>query len=89
MNTKLLLNHGAIQDSSQISYSLQWLILMMLLVLILIFFKSKVLLIYLSILKEVFQMLKTASAPQFIHFPRKGKPKSADFFDISRYLFIE
>lgn len=36
---------------------------------------------------EVFQMLKTASAPQFIHFPRKGKPKSADFFDISRVGF--
>ncbi len=36
---------------------------------------------------EVFQLLKTASAPQFLHFPRKGKQKAGDNFDISRTGF--
>lgn len=36
---------------------------------------------------DVFKMLNTASAPQFILFGRKGKPKPADNFDISRVGF--
>ncbi|CAF0962488.1 unnamed protein product [Brachionus calyciflorus] len=37
---------------------------------------------------DVFKMLNTASAPQFILFGRKqGKPKAADHFDISRVGF--
>lgn len=31
--------------------------------------------------------LNTASAPQFIIFGRKGKPKQADHFDMSRVGF--
>ena len=31
--------------------------------------------------------LNTASAPQFILFGRKGKPKAADHFDMSRVGF--
>lgn len=36
---------------------------------------------------DVFKMLNTASAPQFILFGRKGKPKQSDFFDMSRVGF--
>ena len=36
---------------------------------------------------DVFKMLNTASAPQFIMFGRKGKPKQADHFDMSRVGF--
>ncbi|RNA25417.1 tumor suppressor candidate 3 [Brachionus plicatilis] len=37
---------------------------------------------------DIFKMLNTASAPQFIMFGRKqGKPKTADHFDISRVGF--
>ncbi|XP_014216814.1 tumor suppressor candidate 3 [Copidosoma floridanum] len=33
---------------------------------------------------EVFQMLKLNSAPVYVHFPPKGKPKPADTMDIQR-----
>jgi hypothetical protein len=33
---------------------------------------------------DVFKMLKTASAPQFMLFRPSGKPKQADNFDMSR-----
>lgn len=36
---------------------------------------------------DVFKMLNTASAPQFIIFGRKGKPKSADNLDLPRVGF--
>lgn len=36
---------------------------------------------------DVFRMLNTASAPQFIIFGRKGKPKSADNLDLPRVGF--
>jgi len=36
---------------------------------------------------EVFQYLKLNSAPVFIHFPPKMKPKKSDFMDISRTGF--
>jgi len=36
---------------------------------------------------EVFQYLKLNSAPVFIHFPPKMKPKKNDFMDISRQGF--
>ncbi|KAK9508947.1 hypothetical protein O3M35_006377 [Rhynocoris fuscipes] len=36
---------------------------------------------------DVFQMLRLNAAPVFIHFPPKGKPKSADTFDIQRIGF--
>ncbi len=36
---------------------------------------------------DVFKMLNTASAPQFILFGRKGgKPKQADHFDLTRQV---
>ncbi|XP_075212414.1 oligosaccharide transferase gamma subunit [Lycorma delicatula] len=36
---------------------------------------------------EVFQMLRLNTAPIFMHFPPKGKPKSSDTFDIQRLGF--
>jgi len=36
---------------------------------------------------DVFKMLNTASAPQFILFGRKGKPKASDNLDIARVGF--
>lgn len=36
---------------------------------------------------DVFKMLNTASAPQFIIFGRKGKPKAADNLDLPRVGF--
>ncbi|KAF6198885.1 hypothetical protein GE061_006908 [Apolygus lucorum] len=36
---------------------------------------------------DVFQMLKLNAAPVFVHFPPKGKPKTADTFDIQRFGF--
>uniref|UniRef100_A0A224XS00 Putative magnesium transporter protein 1 n=1 Tax=Panstrongylus lignarius TaxID=156445 RepID=A0A224XS00_9HEMI len=36
---------------------------------------------------DVFQLLRLNAAPIFIHFPPKGKPKSADTFDIQRVGF--
>ncbi|KAJ8970230.1 hypothetical protein NQ317_015670 [Molorchus minor] len=36
---------------------------------------------------DVFQMLRLNTAPVFIHFPPKGKPKSADTMDIQRVGF--
>ncbi|KAF7284866.1 hypothetical protein GWI33_021507 [Rhynchophorus ferrugineus] len=36
---------------------------------------------------EVFQMLRLNTAPVFIHFPPKGKPKAADTMDIQRVGF--
>ncbi len=36
---------------------------------------------------DVFRMLNTASAPQFIIFGRKGKPKAADNLDMPRVGF--
>lgn len=36
---------------------------------------------------EIFQMLKINTAPVFMHFPPKGKPKNADNLDIQRIGF--
>ncbi|XP_052795345.1 tumor suppressor candidate 3-like [Mya arenaria] len=36
---------------------------------------------------EVFQMMKLNTAPVFMHFPAKGKPKKADTMDIHRVGF--
>ncbi|XP_060530308.1 tumor suppressor candidate 3 [Cylas formicarius] len=36
---------------------------------------------------EVFQMMRLNTAPVFIHFPPKGKPKNADTMDIQRIGF--
>lgn len=36
---------------------------------------------------DVFQMLRLNTAPVFMHFPAKGKPKSADTMDIHRVGF--
>ncbi|XP_054266058.1 tumor suppressor candidate 3 [Macrosteles quadrilineatus] len=36
---------------------------------------------------DVFQMLRLNTAPIFIHFPAKGKPKNSDTFDIQRVGF--
>lgn len=36
---------------------------------------------------DIFQSLKTTSAPVFIHFPPKGKPKKADTMDLQRVGF--
>ncbi|CAF1552195.1 unnamed protein product [Rotaria magnacalcarata] len=36
---------------------------------------------------EVFQYLKLNSAPVFIHFPPRMKPKKSDYMDISRWGF--
>jgi len=36
---------------------------------------------------EVFQMMKLNTAPVFVHFPAKGKPKAADTMDIQRVGF--
>lgn len=36
---------------------------------------------------DVFQLLKLNSAPTFIHFPAKGKPKKADTLDLQRFGF--
>jgi oligosaccharyltransferase complex subunit gamma len=36
---------------------------------------------------DVFQMLRLNTAPVFMHFPPKGKPKTADTMDISRIGF--
>ncbi|KAL1115959.1 hypothetical protein AAG570_005454 [Ranatra chinensis] len=36
---------------------------------------------------DVFQMLRLNTAPIFMHFPPKGKPKSSDTFDIQRVGF--
>ncbi|KAK0074070.1 hypothetical protein PV325_008818 [Microctonus aethiopoides] len=36
---------------------------------------------------DVFQMMRLNTAPVFIHFPAKGKPKSADTMDIQRVGF--
>jgi len=36
---------------------------------------------------EVFQMMKLNTAPVFVHFPAKGKPKTADTMDIQRVGF--
>ncbi len=36
---------------------------------------------------DVFQMMKFNSAPVFLHFPAKGKPKKADTMDIQRIGF--
>lgn len=36
---------------------------------------------------EVFQMMKLNTAPVFVHFPPKGKPKAADTMDIQRVGF--
>ncbi|XP_056634594.1 tumor suppressor candidate 3 [Diorhabda carinulata] len=36
---------------------------------------------------DVFQMLRLNTAPVFIHFPPKGKPKNADTMDIQRIGF--
>ncbi|CAG9762065.1 unnamed protein product [Ceutorhynchus assimilis] len=36
---------------------------------------------------EVFQMMKLNTAPIFMHFPAKGKPKAADTMDIQRVGF--
>jgi len=36
---------------------------------------------------DVFQMMNLNSAPVFMHFPAKGKPKNADSFDIQRLGF--
>ena len=33
---------------------------------------------------DVFQMMKLNSAPVYMHFPPKGKPKPADTMDIQR-----
>lgn len=37
--------------------------------------------------KEVFQMLRLNTAPVFMHFPAKGKPKAADNMDVQRMGF--
>lgn len=36
---------------------------------------------------DVFQMLRLNTAPVFIHFPPKGKPKNMDTMDIQRVGF--
>eukprot|EP00095_Tigriopus_kingsejongensis_P001156 maker-scaffold628_size122696-snap-gene-0.36 protein:Tk01156 transcript:maker-scaffold628_size122696-snap-gene-0.36-mRNA-1 annotation:"hypothetical protein DAPPUDRAFT_213631" len=36
---------------------------------------------------DVFQIMKLNSAPVFMHFPAKGKPKKSDTFDIQRVGF--
>ncbi|KAG8334392.1 tumor suppressor candidate 3 [Homalodisca vitripennis] len=36
---------------------------------------------------DVFQLLRLNTAPIFIHFPAKGKPKNSDTFDIQRVGF--
>ncbi|XP_050300060.1 tumor suppressor candidate 3 [Anthonomus grandis grandis] len=36
---------------------------------------------------DVFQMMKLNTAPVFVHFPPKGKPKAADTMDIQRIGF--
>jgi len=36
---------------------------------------------------DVFQILKLNSAPVFMHFPAKGKPKKADTLDLQRFGF--
>lgn len=36
---------------------------------------------------DVFQMMKLNTAPVFVHFPAKGKPKAADTLDIQRVGF--
>ena len=36
---------------------------------------------------DVFQLLKLNSAPTFMHFPAKGKPKKADNMDLQRVGF--
>jgi oligosaccharyltransferase complex subunit gamma len=36
---------------------------------------------------EIFQSLKLNTAPVFIHFPQKGKPKKGDQMDLSRWGF--
>jgi len=36
---------------------------------------------------DVFQMLKLNSAPTFMHFPAKGKPKKQDTLDLQRHGF--
>jgi len=36
---------------------------------------------------DVFQILKLNSAPTFMHFPAKGKPKKADTLDLQRFGF--
>ena len=33
----------------------------------------------------VYSQLRLNSAPMFMHFPPKGKPKKADTYDIQRY----
>jgi len=38
--------------------------------------------------QEAFQSLGLSSAPSFIHFPAKGKRKSADTYDIQRQGFV-
>lgn len=37
--------------------------------------------------KDVFQMLRLNTAPVFMHFPAKGKPKNADTLDVQRLGF--
>lgn len=37
--------------------------------------------------KDVFQMLRLNTAPVFMHFPAKGKPKAADNMDVQRVGF--
>lgn len=37
--------------------------------------------------KEVFQNLRLNTAPVFMHFPAKGKPKAADNMDVQRMGF--
>ncbi len=39
------------------------------------------------IITDVFQIMKLNSAPVFMHFPAKGKPKKADTMDIQRIGF--
>ena len=35
---------------------------------------------------DVFQIMKLNSAPVFMHFPAKGKPKKSDSMDIQRVI---
>lgn len=37
---------------------------------------------------DIFQMLKISSAPVFMHFPAKGKPKKSDTLDIQRVGYV-